>query len=180
MVSAELAMPHCPSLPLSFVSWVRSPLPQASHPSRMPSPPRYWSPAFIEAFVEAMNDDADFMRATGSFTDTIILRCLDAPDGKDIEAAYVFEDGEVTDVELWIEDAPSQALRGEPFDKNVALARATAPYETWTKLDRGEISVMQAIASPDYNVEGNKLKILSHLGILNGMGAVAARLEKTY
>ncbi len=146
----------------------------------MPDAPRYWTPAFIEAFVEAMNDDEDFMQTTGSFTNTIVLRCLDGPDGQDIEAAYRFEEGAVVDVELWMEEAPCRELRDDPFDKSAALARATATYDIWKRLDRGEIGVVQAIASPEYDVEGNKLKILTHIGILNGMNEVAARVEKTY
>lgn len=146
----------------------------------MAATPRYWTPAFVEAFVEAMNDDDDFQRTTGSFSETIILRCLDHPDGDDVEAAYHFEDGQVTDVDLWIEEAPCQEMREAPFDKRAAMARATAPYETWKQLDRGEISVVQAVASPDYNIEGNKLKILANIGILNGMNAIAAKIDKTY
>ena len=142
--------------------------------------PRYWTPEFIESFVEAMNDDPGFMRATGSFTDRIILRCLDDPEGQDLEAIYRFEDGLVVDVELWIEEAPCDEMREAPFDKSSALARATAPYAVWAQLDRGEINVVQAIASPDYDVEGNKLKILANIGILNGMNTVAAHIEKTY
>ena len=146
----------------------------------MADAPRYWTPEYIEAFVEAMNEDPDFQRTTGSFTDTIILRCLDHPDGHDIEAAYRFENGEVVDVELWMEPAPSAELREAVLEKGAAMARATAPYATWTRLDRGEISVMQAVASPDYDIEGNKLRILSNIGILNGMNEIAARIEKTY
>ncbi len=142
--------------------------------------PRYWTPAFIEVFVEAMNDDADFMRTTGSFTNSIILRCLDDPDGQDVEAIYEFEDGQVVNVELWIDEAPCREMREEPFEKSAALARATAPYETWKQLDRGEINVVQALASPHYQIEGSKLKILANLGILNGMNDIAARIEKTY
>ena len=146
----------------------------------MPDTPQYWTPAFIEVFVEAMNSDPDFMDTTGSFTNAIILRCLGGPDGQDIEAIYEFENGEVVNVEVWMDDAPCAEMREEPFDKDAALARATATYEVWQKLDQGEINVMQALASPDYTVEGNKLKILSHLGIVNGMNEIAARIEKTY
>ena len=146
----------------------------------MPETPQYWTPAFIEAFVEAINNDPEYMETTGSFTNAIILRCFDGPEGQDIEAIYEFEDGEVVNVEIWMDDAPCAEMREEPFDKDAALARATAGYDTWIKLDKGEINVMQALASPDYTVEGNKLKILSNLGIVNGMNEIAARIEKTY
>lgn len=146
----------------------------------MPDVPQYWTPAFIEVFVEAMNNDPDFLKTTGSFTNAIILRCLDGPDGQDIEVTYAFEDGEIVNVDVWMDDAPCEEMREELFDSDYALARATATYEVWQKLDRGEISVMQALASPNYTVEGNKLKILSHLGIVTGMNDIAARIEKTY
>ena len=142
--------------------------------------PRYWSPEFIEAFVEALNEDAAFQQAAGSFSETVVFRCLDTPDGEDVEATYTFEDGEVVDVELWIDDAPSEDLRDEPFDKREALARATATYEVWCKMDRGEMGVLQALASPDYEIEGPKVRIMTNIGVLNGMSTVAANIEKTY
>lgn len=142
--------------------------------------PRYWSPAFIEAFVDALNDDPDFARTASSFTDTILLRCFDTPDGHDIEAAYTFEDGQVVNVEVWMDEAPCVEMRNEPFDKDEAMARATATYDVWMQLDRGEMSVLAALTSPDYRVEGPKLRILANINILNGMNVVAAALEKTY
>ncbi len=146
----------------------------------MPDAPQYWTPAFIEVFVEAMNNDPDFMKTTGSFTNIIILRCFDGPDGQDIEVTYEFEDGEIANVDVWMDDAPCMEMREELFDRDEALARGTATYDMWKKLDRGQVNIMQALASPDYTVEGNKLKILSHLGILTGMNEIAARIEKTY
>ncbi|MCH8962278.1 MAG: hypothetical protein IH820_13420 [Bacteroidetes bacterium] len=144
------------------------------------APPRYWTPAFIEAFVEALNDDPGFEKTAGSFTDTIILRCFDTPDGHDVEAAYAFEDGQVVDVEVWMDEAPCREMRNEPFDKDEAMARATATYAVWTKLDRGEMSVLEALTSPDYMIEGPKLRLLANINIFNGMNAVAAAVDKTY
>ena len=142
--------------------------------------PRYWTPAFIEAFVEAINEDPIFEKTATSFTDTITLRCFDTPDGQDVEAAYAFEGGQVVDVEVWMDDAPCMEMRNEPFDKDEALARATATYDVWTRLDRGEMSVLEALTSPDYTIEGPKLKILANMNIFNRMNAVAAAVDKTY
>lgn len=142
--------------------------------------PRYWTPAFIEAFVEALNSDPEFAKTARSFNDTIVLRCFDTPDLQDLEAVYTFEDGQVVNVDVWMDDAPCTEMRNEPFDKDEALARATATYTVWTKLDRGEMNVLQALTSPDYSIEGPKLKILSNIGIFNGMNAVAAHVDKTY
>ncbi len=144
------------------------------------APPGYWTSAFIEAFVEAINDDPGFEKMAGSFTDTIILRCFDTPDGQDVEVAYAFEDGQVVDVEVWMDEAPCREMRNDPFDKDEALARATATYAVWAKLDRGEMNVLEALTSPDYKVEGPKLRILANINIFNGMNTVAAAVDKTY
>ena len=146
----------------------------------MPDAPRFWSEAFIEAYVEALNADPGFQKAARRFSDTITLRCLDAPDGKDVSATYAIQQGEVTNVQLWIEDAPSDELRSAPFDRHDALARATASYPTWIKLDTGELNAVGALASPDYKIEGPKLKIMTNMGVLNAMSDVSSKMEKTY
>lgn len=142
--------------------------------------PQFWTPEFIEAFVDAMNEDPEFQRAARGFSDTIIFRCLDHPSGEDIEASYAFENGSVEGVELWIEDAPSHDFRNDPFDKSAGLARATAPYHVWVKLDRGEMTPLGALTSPDYVIEGPKLKIMANMNVLNGMSAVSKRIAKDY
>jgi len=151
-----------------------------SIPDYMSDAPRYWTPAFVEKFVDALNSDPDFQRAAGSFSNTIVLRCFDTPDGEDVSAAYTFDDGQVVDVDLWIDDAPSEEMRDDTFDSSEALARATASYDTWMKLDKGEMGVMQALSSPDYTIEGSTIKIMANIGVFRGMNKVAANVEKTY
>ena len=145
----------------------------------MTAVPRYWSLPFIDAYVERLNEDEDFQRQTRSFSDTIVLQCLDTPDGKDVRAAYTIDAGYVT-ADVLEEDSPSTAVRTGDFDVNGALARATAPYEVWSQLDRGELNVMGAMASPDYRIEGPTLKIMMNLGVINALSGVAARMPKTY
>lgn len=146
----------------------------------MSDAPRYWTPAFIERFVAALNNDADFQRTAGSFSKTIELRCLDTPDGDDVTAAYTFDDGKVVDVDLWIDDAPSEQMRNTPLDRNEAMARATAPYDVWVKVDTGEMGVAQALTSPQYTIEGSMMKIMANIGVFQGLNTVAASVEKTY
>ena len=95
-------------------------------------------------------------------------------------AAYSFDNGKIVDVDLWIDDAPSDDMRNEPFDKSAMMARASAPYDTWVKMDKGEIGAMQALTSPDYNIDGSTIKIMSNMGVFRGLNEVAAKIEKTY
>jgi len=146
----------------------------------MSEAPLYWSPAFIEAFVEHINSDEEFQTTAGAFSRTIVLRCFGTPTGDDVSAAYTFDDGQIVDVDLWIDEAPSDEMRNEPFDRSEAMARATADYETWVKVDTGEMGVMQAVTSPDYQIEGSMMRIMSNMGIFRGLNEVAAGVEKRY
>lgn len=141
--------------------------------------PLYWSAAFTEAVVKALNGDAKFQKAARKFTQKITLRCLDTPEGEDVAVTYTITNGRV-EASRRAEPAPSSALRSAPFDKRAELARTTAPYGLWCRLDKGEMNVLQAIASPDYKLEGPKLKVISNIGVFNAMSAVASALPKRY
>ncbi|UJR85832.1 hypothetical protein [Sandaracinus amylolyticus] len=138
----------------------------------------YWSETYTDQYVEALRRDADFQKAARKFEGSMTFRCLDTPEGTDVEATYVIDKGAVS-VTRRAEKAPSSALRAAPIEKSV-FARTTAPYALWCKLDRGEMNVLQAVASPDYQVEGSKLKIMANIGVLNAMSAVASRVPKRY
>lgn len=141
--------------------------------------PLYWSSDYTDALVTALRQDPDFLKASRKLDDVIVLRCLDAAGGLDVEATYRIRHGTV-ELTRREEKAPSSAIRNAPFDKHSVFARTTAPYALWTKLDRGEMNVLQAIASPDYAVEGPKLRIMTNIGLFNAMSAVAARLPKRF
>jgi putative sterol carrier protein len=142
--------------------------------------PRYWTPEFVEAFVESINSDDEFQDKAASFSETVELRCFDTPEGEDVSATYTFEDGEIVDVDLWIDDAPSDQMRDEPVDKDEVMVRATAPYDVWVQMDKGEMGSAEALASPDYEIEGAMMSIMSNMGVFRGMNKVAAHVEKTY
>lgn len=144
------------------------------------SPPRYWSPAFVERFVHRLNRDDEFQEVAHSFSEAIELRCFDTPVGEDVSATYTFEEGSVVNVDLWIDEAPSEQMRSEPFDGNEILARATAPYDVWVKVDRGDLGATEALASPKYRIEGPLMRIMAHLDVFRGLNEVASDVEKTY
>lgn len=133
----------------------------------------------MDILVEELNRDPGFQKAARKFRGTIALRCLGTPEGKDVEAIYEIDRGRVT-VRAEFDDAPSTAIRQRPFDKSRLFARTTATYELWVRLDKGEMNVVQAVAHPEYKVEGPKIKIMTNIGVFNAMGAVAARLPKAY
>ncbi|PSQ98043.1 MAG: hypothetical protein BRD53_03005, partial [Bacteroidetes bacterium SW_7_64_58] len=116
----------------------------------------------------------------GSFSETIELRCLDTPDAEDVSATYAFEEGRIVDVDLWIDEAPSEQMREEAVDTDAIMARATAPYDVWVQMDKGEMGAAEAIASPDYQIDGSMMQVMSNMSVFRGMMSVAAEVEKTY
>ncbi|HJL17443.1 MAG TPA: SCP2 sterol-binding domain-containing protein [Sandaracinaceae bacterium LLY-WYZ-13_1] len=145
----------------------------------MSEKPLYWSAEYTQAFVAALNESAAFQKAAKKFDDRIVFRCLDTPQGEDVEVTYTIRNGQVT-ADRRAETAPSSAIRNAPFDKKVAFARSTAPFDVWVKLDKGEMNPVQAIASPDYQVEGPKLKIMRNIGMFNAMSSVGSETPKRY
>ncbi len=141
--------------------------------------PRFWTEPFLRQVTEALGSDDGFQKAARKFEQRFVMRCLDTPDGKDIRVIYQVNRGQV-DTQMIEVDAPAAQIRDEDFDKDAAWARFTAPYEFWCRLDRGEVNVLQALASPDYRIEGSKIKIMANIGVLNAMQAVIARLPKSY
>jgi hypothetical protein len=142
-------------------------------------PPLYWSAAQTEQFVKALNESEKFQKAARKFDDQVVFRCLDTPEGEDAHVTYTIRNGQVS-ADRWTEPAPSSAIRNAPFDKKKVFARTTAPYAVWVKLDKGEMNVLQALRSPDYQVEGPMLKIMSNIGVFNAMSDVASSMPKRY
>jgi len=145
----------------------------------MSEPERYWTQPFIDILEKELNRDPGFQKAARKFQGRVALRCLDTPEGKDVEGIYEIDRGRVT-IHAEFDDAPSSAIRNRPFDKSRLFARTTAPYDLWVRLDKGEMNVVQAIAHPQYKVEGPKIKIMTNIGVFNTMGDVASRLPKRY
>jgi hypothetical protein len=142
-------------------------------------PPLYGTRAFAERFVDQLNQDAGFQQAARRFRDAFVIRILDRPDGMDVTCTYRIDRGRASLEDF--REAPSPApFRGEPFDKKRALARSTAPYAVWVRLDRGDMSPVAALASPEYTIEGSKLKIMAQIGVVNALNAVAGRTPKRY
>ncbi|MCA9532014.1 MAG: hypothetical protein KC543_17955 [Myxococcales bacterium] len=139
----------------------------------------YWTPGFTKLYEAALNADPAFQKATKSFKGTFLFRAMDTPWGTDAETTYEVDHGTVV-ASPSVRPAPWVEMRNAPFDKHAHFARATAPFAIWAKLDRGEMNVLGALASPDYHIEGPKLKIARAIPVLNAMSAVSARLPKRY
>jgi len=145
----------------------------------MAEPPRIWTREFAEIMVATLNADAKMRRLGGGLDDSIQLRCKGTPDGLDVSASYHLSDGKI-ELTRWDEAPAGGPLLAQPLDRSQYLARTTAPYDIWVKMDKGEFTVMDAILSPKYKFEGAKLKVLRHVRVFIRISDVAQAMEKRY
>ena len=145
----------------------------------MSEPHRFWTEPIAHVMLEKLNSDAKFQKLAANVDAVIQLRCKDTPDGTDVCATYHIHDGRL-DLKEWDEGPAPAAWREAPLDKKKILARTTAPYPIWVKLDTGEFGVIDAIINPNYKFEGAKLKVLRHLRMFSRIADLSQELEKRY
>lgn len=140
---------------------------------------RLWSRTLADVLIAAINGDDKMKSLARKLEETIQLRCLDTPDGTDVAARYGFVGGQAKLVE-WVEEPAPAAFRSDTFDKKTLLARTTAPYSIWVKLDKGEMGVIDAILSPHYKFEGAKLKVLKNIRVFHRVNELSSKIDKVY
>jgi hypothetical protein len=141
---------------------------------------RYFSREAIQQSIDAVNADPKHLELAKLLTGKLILRCLATPDGKDLLVSYRFERGRCLEFVFEEEPAPS-ALRNRPFKAmKDGIARVTASYATFVKLDKGEMDPADAINSPDYQIEGSMLMILPLMQAVDAWNRKIRSLPKEY
>jgi hypothetical protein len=142
-------------------------------------PHRFWTRPIVDEMLGILNDDAKFRSLAAKLDATIQLRCIDSPDDLDICATYRIGSGRLELVDYEEQPAPA-SWRDQPLDKQKLLARTTAPYDIWVKLDKGEFGVIDAIINPNYKFEGAKLKVLRHLRLFARISDLSQAMPKRY
>ncbi|MEM6955201.1 MAG: hypothetical protein AAF411_07485 [Myxococcota bacterium] len=140
---------------------------------------RLWTRELGDELIRRINEDSKMAKLTAKLDETIQLRCFDTPDGTDVAARYKISRGVATLAE-WVEEPAPSSFRNDKFDKRNLLARTTAPYHVWVKLDKGEMGVIDAILSPLYKFEGAKLKVLKNLRAFQRISELSQEVPKTY
>ena len=139
----------------------------------------YFSKAWSEACRESINNSEKHLKNAKKLNGTWDFRVLDGPDGKDRHVTWTFENGKATDLKFECKPAPWTELRAIPFNPDL-VARFTAPLEMMAKLNKGEIGPLKALSSPEYHMEGKKMKIISMIQGVNSWNYHNAQIECNY
>jgi len=141
---------------------------------------RYFSREGTAESIDILNADREHLERAKLLTGRFVIRVLDTPDRKDLIITYSFDKGRCTDFRYEEESSPSK-LRERPFKPIVdGLARVTASYQTYVKLDRGEMEPADALQSPDYKIEGNMLMIMPLLQAVDSFNREVRSIPKEY
>lgn len=141
---------------------------------------RIFSRELTEEVIAACNGDPELLEKAKLLSGDVVFLALDTPDGKDVRIRYSFETGHCASYEFAEEVAPS-ALRAEAFRAPIdGLARVRASYATFVDLDKGAIEPADALNSPDYAIEGNKMLLLPLMQAVNAFTEKVRALPKEY
>lgn len=141
---------------------------------------RYFTKQSVEESVALLNSDPEHLELATLLTGTIVLRALDDSAGNDVMITYNWDKGRIKDWTLEAEAAPS-SLRDRPFAPiKDGIARITANYQTFVKLDRQEMEPEDTLDSPDYKIEGHKLMILPLMQAVTSWNRVVRSMAKEY
>jgi len=140
---------------------------------------KYYTKAWVGEVAERLKTDAKFAQDGRRLNGTFGFRIFDCPDGKDRLVVWKFKNGQAVEWSYEAQKSPWQELRNSLFDSKWVM-RATATYDMSAELNKGNISPLRALTSPNYHIEGSKLMIMQLMKGLNTWNEVAASIECTY
>jgi hypothetical protein len=142
---------------------------------------RYLSRDGIAESIEQINADRGHLERAKLLSGKFMLRVLDTPDAKDLLLTYNFDKGRCVDWSYEEAAAPSKNLRERRFRPMVdGLARVTATYATFVKLDKGEMEPADALSSPDYKLEGNTIMLMPLMQAVDSWNRKVRSIPKEY
>jgi hypothetical protein len=139
----------------------------------------YYTKAWVDEVCRRLRASDEFKQTARKLNGTFVFRVLDGPGGADRTTHWVFHNGVITEWSYESAPAPWEELRNAPYDSSWVM-RSTTTYAMMADLNRGDISVVRALASPKYHVEGRKTLLLQMMKSLNMWNDIAASVEVKY
>lgn len=139
----------------------------------------YYSKAWMEACMAQMNGSQDHLKKARQLNGKWLFRLWDGPDGKDRSGIWTFEDGKCVKIEFEARPTPWKELRemAVPAD---GIGRFSSPFHMMAALNKGEISALKALSSPDYKLEGKKVLVFKMMQGITSWNNTNALVECDY
>jgi len=141
---------------------------------------KYYSKEWFEEMKKRTASDQVYLSKGGKdLTYKSVYLLTDCPGGVDKQAIWTLENGILVDYKLEEKPAPSD-WRTQPFDDKTYLMGVTGSYETYAKMNRKEITAMQALMQKVYKIDGPMPKIMTVMTGINSLADVMSSIPVDY
>ena len=139
--------------------------------------PRFYSKEWIDAVIEKTKVDKEYLKKTKKFKFTPLTIVTNCPDGNDLRLIMQYEKGKIVRFEYDAEPAPARfRMENEPWDPKVSLIKAQAAYDTFVKIHRKEMTLMDAMMSNLYKSDGDFVKAEAMLTYIDAYMQIQASI----
>ncbi len=120
--------------------------------------PRFYSKEWCEAVKQKANSDEEYLKKTKGLTVKYMFIVTHCPDGNDIKVLWEYDKGK-TRYEYTEKKAPSDMRIGqEPWNDSISLIKNQVAYDTFVKIQKGELTPIGALVNKLWALEGDLVK----------------------
>ena len=138
----------------------------------------FYSQEWVDAVKAKSETDEVYQRKSKGLTGKVFNVVTDYPGGIDIAVEWDMDDGKIMSVTREEKPAPSD-FRDIGPDPDY-LSRAAGSYQAWSKMDRREITPMQAMATKIYKVHSDMTKIMPKMGQFTALTELQGSIDCDY
>lgn len=128
---------------------------------------KYLSPEWTQAAFECLQEELTPDK-TKHLTSSMLMVCLNCPDGRDLALYYRLVDGMVDEISVQEEDLPE------------AEFRVSGEYEIFAKIARAEMDSRAALVAGKLRLQGNMVKALGMSVVVDRINEVLASIPTEY
>jgi len=124
---------------------------------------KLYSQEHFDEVKRRMNTDKEYQEKTKGFNLKWVVVVTDCPGGVDKLTTWDIKDGKCIDVKLLESPAPSE-WRKEIPNRQDYLGVVTGSYEVNARMNRKEMTSMQAMAQKVYKIDAPMVKVMAMMG----------------
>ena len=139
---------------------------------------KYLSQEWLDAVKKKGNTDEAYLKKAKGLTVKTRTVVTDCPDGIDLLMEWELEDGKIVKLSREQKPAPSEwrQLTADPK----YISTVVGYYEAFVKLNKKEITPMQALSTKIYKVHGDLAKIMAKMGQFNAIAELQTTVPCEY
>ena len=140
---------------------------------------KHYTREWLEEIKKKTETDKEYQEKAKDLTYKSQYVVTDCPGGVDKLVEFTQEKGVLIEWSMEEKPAPSE-FRTMPFDDKTYFMRVGGAYKTFGRMNRGEISPLQAIMQKVYKIEGPMPRIMALMGPITALNNLIASVPVEY